>query len=119
MRILVCGDRNWVDKLLIKSVLRQLLSKNSIDYIIEGEARGADSLARECAEELGIKVLKFPADWKKYGKAAGPIRNQQMLKEGKPDLVLAFHDNLQNSKGTANMIKISKKAGIETEVYHH
>ena len=55
----------------------------------------------------------FPADWKKYGRAAGPIRNKQMLNEGKPDLVLAFHTNIENSKGTKSMIQIAKKSEIK------
>src|SRR5712675_1055591 len=115
MRVLVCGDRKWVDKGLIRDCLHTLFAENG-DYLvlIEGEARGADRLARECAEEDWNKVecpiKKFPADWNNFGRTAGPIRNQQMLREGKPDLVLAFHDDLKNSKGTKDMINRAKKA---------
>jgi hypothetical protein len=77
---------------------------------IEGEAKGADSLARDVALELGFKVLSFPADWDKYHRAAGPIRNRQMLTEGKPDLVLAFHQDLTRSKGTKNMVTLARRA---------
>lgn len=110
MRVLICGDRNWTDKQKIRSSL-SLLPHTEI--VIEGEARGADSLGREVAEELGIQVLKFPAQWDKYGRAAGLIRNQQMLDEGKPNLVLAFHSHLNQSKGTADMMKRASKAGIK------
>ncbi len=118
MRILICGDRDWINKKLIKETLEKvkeslLKDGDVITVVIEGECRGADIMGRECAEELKIPVMKFPADWKRFPKAAGPIRNKQMLVEGKPDLILAFHNNIQNSKGTKNMIEISSKAGIK------
>lgn len=94
-RFLICGNRDWVDKSLIKNMIKV----HNPSIIIEGEARGADSLAREIGEELGIEVIKFPANWTKYHKAAGPIRSQQMLDEGKPDAVIAFHDDIENSGG--------------------
>jgi len=114
MRVLVCGDRNWTN---IHAIWRHLVGLSKDTIIIEGEARGVDSLAREVAESLGMKVMPFPADWNKHGRAAGPIRNIQMLKEGKPDLVLAFHPDLEKSKGTKHMVEISKKAGIEVMVF--
>lgn len=113
MRVLVCGDRNWPRY----SVIRKRLEKLPEDTIIvHGCARGADRIAGAVAKELGFKVEKFPADWKHYGKAAGPIRNKKMLKEGKPDLVLAFHSNLSASRGTKHMVTIARKAGVEVEV---
>lgn len=116
-RILVCGDREWTNYKRIYSELKWIQILSNIECIIEGEARGADKLGRKAAEELNIKVLPFPADWDKYKKAAGPIRNRQMLKEGKPNLVLAFHSNIEKSKGTADMIDIAKKAGITTRLF--
>jgi hypothetical protein len=107
MRVLVCGDRHWVDRAAIKRELRKFPANT---VIIEGEAKGADSLARDVALELGFKVLSFPADWDKYHRAAGPIRNRQMLTEGKPDLVLAFHQDLTRSKGTKNMVTLARRA---------
>ena len=114
MRVLICGDRDWDDKEIIRHYIPLL-----IDCVIEGGARGADTCARLVAEELGIPIIEFPAKWGEYGKAAGPIRNKQMLTEGKPDLVLAFHDDIENSKGTKNMMEQAKKAGIATLLYHH
>ena len=102
MRVLICGDRDWVDRDLIHSWIEQL-QEWGVDSIIEGEARGADTIAREEAEKLGIEVEKFPAEWNRFGRAAGPIRNRQMLDEN-PDLVLAFHDHIEFSKGTRNTL---------------
>lgn len=112
MKILICGDRNWSDSGTI--LLRiERLPKNAI--IISGGARGADTIAELIARSIGMKTQIFPAQWNLYGKAAGPIRNQQMLEEN-PDLVIAFHNDLNSSKGTKDMINRAKKAGIPTEV---
>ncbi len=113
MRVLVCGDRNWSG---IDPIKRELMLA-APSVVIEGEARGADTLARKAAEELGIPVEPYPANWTKYGRAAGVLRNQQMLDEGKPDLVLAFHPDISKSKGTADMVRRAKKAGIRTYVF--
>lgn len=112
MRLLICGSRFWKNKQLIKTVLQEILYNSVIECIVEGEAKGADSMGRELAEELGIPVLKFPADWQHHGKAAGYIRNQQMIIEAKPDFILAFHNDITNSKGTKDMIKQAIKYKI-------
>lgn len=70
---------------------------------------GADVWADEWAEDRGVKAWKFPADWMLLGKAAGPRRNQKMLNEGKPDLVVAF----PGGKGTADMVRKARVAGVE------
>lgn len=119
-RVLVCGDRNWTNGVLIREKLAEIMAGPGIEVVIEGEARGADSLSRLAALSLGIpeaRILKFPADWKAHPKSAGPIRNRKQLKEGKPDLGLAFHDDLANSKGTKDMVRCLLRAGIETHVY--
>lgn len=108
MRVLVCGSRNWNNYRAIYDVLKPLSKR--IKYVIEGEAPGADRLGRQAAIELGIKYLPFPANWDKYGKAAGSIRNQEMLDEGRPDLVFAFH--IGDSRGTWDMLRRAAKAGI-------
>ena len=86
-RILICGSRDWTSHNTIKSVLSNY-SKEII--VITGGCRGADTIAENVAKNLGMTVQVFNADWKKYGRAAGPIRNQKRLEE-KPDLVIAFH----------------------------
>lgn len=110
MRVLVCGSRHFNDRKLLDETLDGI----EITTIIEGEARGADTLARQYAEGRGLDVLPFPALWNEHGRAAGPIRNKQMLVEGKPDLVVAFRG--PNSRGTQNMINQAEKAGIETRI---
>lgn len=110
MRVLVCGSRYFNDYELLEKVLDEY----SISTIIEGEARGADRLSRLYASRHEIPYQAFPAEWNKYGRAAGPIRNTQMVVEGKPDFVIAFRG--PNSRGTQNMINQARKAGIETKV---
>lgn len=112
MRILICGDRNWDDPKPIAWLIRGLKFGPTDLVVIEGEARGADSLAGRSAERQGVTVEKYPALWDEHGRAAGPIRNQQMLTEGKPDIVFAFHDDLEASKGTADMVMRALKSGL-------
>lgn len=112
-RVLVCGDRNWTDKESIRQEL-DCFAKGTV--VIVGGVRGADTLASEAAKEIGFKVLSFPADSKKYGKAAGRIRNQQMLDEGKPTIVPAFHANIEKSKDTKDMVRRAERAGLITVV---
>ena len=112
-RILICGDRNWKDVETIENFVKSLPPKT---VIIHGDCRGADSIADKAAKEHGLTVETFSAKWEKYGRAAGPIRNRRMIIEGKPDRVVAFHDDLSKSKGTANMIKQARKQRVPIEV---
>lgn len=107
MRILVCGGRDYNDDVMVRKVLTKYFSHNLV--IIQGEAKGADYLAKMWAKNFGVDYESYPADWNKYGKRAGFIRNVQMLNEGKPDLVIAF----PGGKGTAMMINLAEKAGVE------
>ena len=114
MRVLVCGGRDYDDWCLMRGILQDKLGvyrgKPPDDQtIISGDACGADWLARAWAKYTGRKYEGYPADWKKHGKRAGPIRNQQMLDEGKPDIVVAF----PGGTGTADMVRRAKKAGVE------
>lgn len=113
LRILVCGDRNWKDWKTIEDFIKTL-SKDTV--IIHGNCRGADKMAGYVAKKYGLTVLPFPANWKKYGNAAGPIRNKQMIDEGKPDLVVVFHNDLSKSRGTKNMVQQARKHGIEVKL---
>lgn len=109
MRVLVCGGRGFDDYELLSNTLDHLFEDKGITVIIQGEAKGADSLGKEWAENQQIPILSFPANWNKYGNSAGPIRNKQMLTEGRPDIVVAF----PGGKGTANMVKQAKVAGVK------
>ena len=123
-KVLICGDRNWGTRVedgltivyqpevdLIASWVCKLQDWG-YDTIIEGEARGADIIARNLGKKMGFNIIAVPADWQKCGKSAGPIRNSEMLKH-EPSLVLAFHSNIENSKGTKNMVHQATKSGIE------
>lgn len=108
MRVLVCGGRDFVDWMWLNAVLSKGHKAKPFTHIIHGGAHGADHLAGQWAQDNGLPVLIFPADWRKYGPAAGPIRNAQMLTEGKPDYVVGF----PGGKGTKNMLALAKEAGI-------
>ena len=105
MRVLVCGDRNWTARARLENILQDMKDRGVLTSVIEGEARGADSMARDWALRAGVPVFRYPASWNDYGRAAGPIRNSQMLIEGKPEFVVAFHNDLENSKGTRDMVR--------------
>ena len=122
MRLLVCGSRDYADRDTLFKVLDQIGIRNrgKIEVLIEGEARGADTLAREWAESYDIPVMKFPADWERYGKLAGPVRNAQMIAEGEPTLVVAFLSKpMDQSGGTRNMVKLARYANLEVIVINH
>lgn len=121
-RILICGGRDYADYHRLSDVLNSLcynrkwIMKNEIDgnwlpnvIVISGKAKGADTLAIDWAVVNWCDFIEFPAQWKAYGKQAGPIRNQQMLDEGKPDIVIAF----PGGNGTRDMVRRTRKAGVE------
>ena len=119
--LLVCGSRDWTDYEQIFNFLKSmdLEYKPSQITILEGGCRrrnqkGADYLAGLAAKYLGYTLITCPADWQARGRSAGPIRNQQMLDKYKVDMVAAFHNDYENSKGTKDMCERAKKANIYT-----
>jgi UDP-N-acetylmuramoylalanine-D-glutamate ligase len=113
MRVLVCGGRDFWDRDAISRAMMpyrpQPVTEPSEHILIVGGATGADALAEEWADVWGMRKRVFPANWARDGRAAGPIRNQRMIDEGKPDLVIAF----PGGRGTADMVRRAKAAGIE------
>jgi len=109
MTLLVCGSRSWTDK----ATIQREIEAYKPALVIHGGARGADHLAGLVCADLHITCNVFVAHWKK-GISAGYVRNYAMLKEGKPDEVLAFWDG--RSRGTAHMISLAKKAGLPVRV---
>lgn len=105
--IIVCGGRHFNDEKFVFSSLNKVNRKYGISLLIHGGASGADLIAEKWAIENGIKFQSYPADWEKYGRAAGPIRNREMLK-ALPDGVVAF----EGGRGTQDMIKKSIAANI-------
>jgi YspA, cpYpsA-related SLOG family len=112
VKILVTGDRNWDDW----ETLSTVLDGYHPTLIIEGCARGADRMAEIWARKRQVPNKHFPANWDLYGRSAGPRRNQEMLTT-KPDLVVAFHSNIENSRGTAHMIRIAEAKGIDVSLF--
>lgn len=117
MKILICGGRDFTDELLFWGVMDNLSEEFDFDNnqpitIISGCAKGADTMAINYAITCGWELEKYPADWNKHGKAAGPIRNQQMLDEGKPDLVVVF----PGGKGTFDMKERASRQGYKVRI---
>lgn len=121
-RVLVCGGRDYGTRVTeegytvinttevenLNTTLDSLKTEFTDLVIIQGEARGADTLAKDWALRNKVMTLSFPANWKQYGKSAGYRRNTQMLEEGKPDIVIAF----PGGRGTEMMCEIAETAGI-------
>lgn len=105
MTVLVCGGRDYDDYDLVASALSTL----RITRLVEGGATGADALARRWRKAHGIAGKSYQPEWKRYGVAAGPKRNQTMLDAESPKLVVAF----PGGAGTADMIIRARAAGIE------
>lgn len=112
MIVVVCGDRTWTD---YNAIYFELAALPKGTTIVHGACRGADMIAGVAARDLGLPVKEFPADWEKYGRAAGPIRNREMLSLC-PDLVLAFHDDLNPSRGTKNTVEEARRRGIPAKL---
>lgn len=119
MRLLICGPRDfpWSLQDKVLEAIRALPEKPEV--IIEGGAKGVDTVAKVMAIYEGVTWLEYPADWKKHGKGAGPIRNKQMLEEGKPDLVMAFKPVSGWTPGTANMVSQAQKAGVAVQIVEY
>lgn len=115
-RKLICGQRDFNNTKAIYDIMKTFPKGTTI---IEGEAKGADTISRICAEILELEYEPYPAFWSDYGKAAGPLRNQEMLELGKPDEVHAFYINGQQhkSRGTKDMVNKARAAGIR--VFEH
>lgn len=110
MRVLVCGGRDFNRYSYIYHILGCVQDeRGKFTCLMTGDASGADHWAESFAFMEGIRHIKFAADWIGYGRKAGPIRNQIMLEEGKPDLVVAF----PGGRGTADMVRRATNAGVE------
>jgi hypothetical protein len=112
MKLIIAGSRNFSDYELLRSTCNEELK--NITEIVSGTANGADKLGEKYALENNIKIKRFPADWNKYGKSAGYLRNAEMAKYG--DSLIAFWDG--KSRGTEHMINLAKKQGIKIKVVH-
>jgi hypothetical protein len=102
-RIIVCGGREYADRVVIYTVLDLLAPRE----IAQGEANGADSLAKAWAAERGVPCARFPALWNIEGKSAGPKRNRRMFAGFEPDGTVSF----PGGRGTADMENVTIDGG--------
>jgi len=109
VRVLVCGGRDYTDSTFVTFVLEAIHAKKAITLVIHGCASGADTFAEQWASQKdGCTAYGVPADWKKHGSRAGPVRNRLMLEYGKPELVIAF----EGGAGTRDMTSAATAAGV-------
>lgn len=109
MKVIIAGSRSITDYDLLLRTIKN--SRFEINEVISGGCRGVDLMGERYAEENDIPIIWFPADWKKHGKNAGPIRNKEMAEYA--DALIALYDG--SSRGTANMIETA--IDCELEIY--
>lgn len=119
--ILVTGSRDYKDRNIVYNILQKYKDNNCT--LIHGDCRGLDKIAESVAKELGFKTVAFPPNWSKFGRGAGPARNKEMLdylnKNFINKYIFAFHDNIEESKGTKNCIEEAMKMGLKYELIKH
>jgi len=113
MRVIIAGSRDITKYEDVYEAILESRWKDDITEIISGGARGVDRLGERFAREHGLPVQHFLANWTKFGKAAGYIRNQEMAQNA--DALIAVWD--MKSKGTANMIEVAQAMDIQTFIW--
>jgi hypothetical protein len=109
MKLIIAGGRNFTNyKQLVQECNQFLIGQATIEIVSGAYFKGADLLGEKYAKEREYKLTKFPADWNKYGKSAGPKRNQQMANYA--DALIAFWDG--KSRGTKHMIEMAKQSKL-------
>jgi len=114
MRIAIIGSRDFNDFYAMKWFITSMIQVNRNDIIISGGAEGADTLAEKFAELYHLKTQIYYADWNKYGKQAGPMRNHDIIANA--DICFAFKTH-EDSKGTNHSIQLANDKGIPCHVY--
>ena len=118
MKIVITGSRDFSDRKFLFTYLDRFHSLHSISHLIQGGARGVDSLSREWAIARNVRWSEYLADWRMYGKFAGHLRNQQMINQS-PDAVIAFFSDPKNpSSGTSDCVARAKLAAIPVYFAH-
>lgn len=114
--VIICGDRN--SSICFEEVIIfELKQLPRFSTIVHGGCKGVDLYAADLAQLRSLNVKQYSADWEEFGISAGPIRNREMLEKEKPDMVIAFHPDIEASAGTKDMMTIAWKAGVP--VYLH
>ena len=120
--ILICGGRTQLNYDDFEKCVLEVLSENNLNdvEIVSGCCKGVDLLGEEFAHKHDHPVVQFPAEWKKYGRGAGIVRNKQMLEyiaSFENSFVIAFWNG--TSKGTGYTVNQAKKMGIQVYIYHY
>lgn len=115
-RVIIAGTRDFNDYDLLRDHCDYILSNKAENgeeiAIVSGGASGADALGERYAKERGYKILRYPAQWEKYGRRAGPMRNREMADNA--DALIAYWDG--KSRGTKSMIREAEKRGLKISV---
>lgn len=117
-KIIIAGGRDFMDYNLLKEKTNKILQEKKVTHkivIISGCARGADTLGLRYASENAFDVEEYPAEWDKYGKKAGYMRNVEMAENA--DALIAFWDG--KSKGTKHMIDIATERNLPIRVIRY
>lgn len=112
MKVIIAGGRDFMDFELLYTSCKKILGNKEVEEIVSGCAKGADRVGEKYAEFNKIQIKKFPAEWDKYGKAAGYRRNKDMAEYA--DALIAFWDG--KSKGTKHMIDLATANKLEVHV---
>ena len=112
LRVIIAGGRDFDDYELLCRTMDTLLIHKSSVTVLCGKAKGADTLGERYAKDRGYTVEYYPADWEKFGRSAGYLRNEEMAKNA--DALVAFWDG--KSKGTGHMISLARKHGLKIRV---
>ncbi|WP_276819469.1 DUF2493 domain-containing protein [Mailhella massiliensis] len=113
MKLAVVGSRDFQDYAWLEHCLLRVFRVEELEAVISGGARGADGLAARFAAAHQLPLVVIPADWKRYGRKAGPIRNTEIV--ARADAVAAFWDG--RSPGTRDTITKARNAGLRVEVF--
>lgn len=115
MKLIIAGGRDFNNYETLKKFCDYLLQNKTNVEIVSGGAKGADYLGEKYASEKKYMLTKFPANWDKYDKSAGVIRNIEMAKYA--DALVAFWD--KKSRGTQHMIKVAAEYGLDIRIYYY
>jgi hypothetical protein len=130
-RVLCCGDKAWAYHFLDADYAVRDTERNDREWdiihrelsafppgatVIHGDGNGAERACGMAARKAGFAVEKFPPDWERYGRQAGPINNCKMLRDGEPDIVLVFTSDIEQNKGASHMVKIASAANIPVRI---
>ena len=117
MKVIIAGGRDFTNYEVLRNACDYYLQRKHHEEIeiVSGRARGVDQMGERYAKERGFKIKYFPAEWSRYNKSAGYIRNKQMAEYA--DALIAFWDG--KSRGTKHMIELAKQYELQLRVFRY